>query len=256
MIRQHGTRYLPAAGLLLGAGLFMACGETSSDVATTDDAASSYAALSAQYQQCADQEDTCKTMANGDATAEAACKTAADTCRQQSKSNADQAHGRLHRDARACHHGAHHCRSEEDGGVTNPRGMCREEMHACVEHHAPRVPPQCVKDLISCLEDKGGRSISDADLQACVDTAHTCFMTAMPTQGRGPGGHPNAGGGHVEAGHAAPAGAGSVRPPRGPEPRGGTGAGPGSGSHDYAGAAAHAHAGADASAAGGDGRRR
>jgi hypothetical protein len=206
MQEKYATLWVSARSLapaLLGMALFTGCGsDASSTTASTDDATSAYAALTGKLQQCGDDADTCTTAANGDATKVAACDAAEKTCKDKTSKEEADAHSKLGQAASDCYKGPGHGH-DEDGGVADKKG--RDDRRACVEHHAPQLPP-CFEDLLSCLEKTAGPGAGqDAALTACVDTAHTCIMSSMPTHGAGPG-HAEAGssGGFPHAGSVAP----------------------------------------------------
>jgi hypothetical protein len=233
------------------AALFAACGQ---DAATSDgtDAASAYAELSASVQACADQKAQCVTDASGDSTKLGACDTAAEACMQKTQDKQAEAKRRLGNDAASCmkQHG-------KGAGGAGGGTAAEPEMHKCVERHAPAASA-CLPDLFGCLDKTGlDKSTPGADLDqatkdaivACVQTAHTCFMTDMashPRGGRGGAGEHAQGGHHapgaggrpafpgIEAGHGSHHLGGAPAPtfPRGPR---GEGGGPGR-HHEEAGA--------------------
>jgi hypothetical protein len=189
------SRIRPIAPAFLGMALFVGCGDSATT--GTGDAASAYAALSAELQQCASEADSCNTAANGDATKEAACETAEKACKGKTSKDEDKAHGKLRQAAAGCykHRGHGH---DDDGGVSDKPG--RDERRGCVEHHAPRDHGDCLDALLSCLESKATPgSGQDAALTSCVADAHTCIMGSMPKRGDN--------GGHMGPGNAAGAGA-------------------------------------------------
>jgi hypothetical protein len=260
---------------VFAAALLSACGQDSASTPTTPsasgDLSSAYESLSRSLQACEDAQDACTTTAAGDATKVKACDDQAAACKEKTKPAEDDARKHLCDAAKGCARGHH----DDDGGVKGPGG---EDMHHCVEQHAPKMPgPSCMKDLFDCLDKAGIREssmqLSDAAKTAittCAETAHTCFMTDMADRrhnGRGPGDH-------HEAGAGAPQGPGTGHHDgaAGDGPKGWAGAPahheaggparPASGGadaprhHDEAGTDAHERAGAPAPRGnGGPGRR-
>jgi hypothetical protein len=200
------SRISPLAPAFLGMALFVGCGD-SAGTTPTGDAASAYAALSAELQQCATDADTCSTAANGDATKQAACDAAEKACKAKTDKDAAKARGKLEQAAAGCYKGRGH---DDDGGVADKGG--RDERCGCVERQAPREENGgCLDALLSCLEGKATPgSGQNAALMSCVADAHTCIMDNMPTRGNG---------GHMGPGNAAGAGA----PPIGPIGHAGSG---------------------------------
>jgi hypothetical protein len=209
---QHAMTWKSAGMMACGAvvALFSACGQdagTDSSTASTD-TASAYAALSASVQDCTDNKDECVTAAAGDATKLTACDAAAESCMQKTQGAQAECKRRLSADAQGCvkDHGR---RGDSDGGVDE---SSRPDVHSCVERHAPSgTAPACMKDLFACL-DKTGLKQSNAQtmldaaakdaIVACVQTAHTCFVTEMASHHRG---------GHGGAAGSAPHGAAGER---------------------------------------------
>jgi hypothetical protein len=201
----------PLAPAFMGMALTVGCADSGTSP-STEDAAGAYAALSAQLQQCADEADTCNTMANGDPTQEAACDSAEKACKAKTDKQQTAARGKLENAAGGCYKGRKGHGHDEDGGVDEHAG--REERHGCVEHHAPRGNP-CLDSLLSCLDDKAGAGAGqDAAVKSCVADAHTCIMDSMPKGGHGPGpGHHAAGAGGEPTGPFEHAGTGGGHKP-------------------------------------------
>ena len=218
MTWKYATRMARSAAAV---ALFAACGQ---DAVSSDsgDAASAYAALSASVQACTDQKDQCVAAANGDSTKVAACDAAAESCMKKTPGAQTEAKRRLGNDAESCmkQHPPRQAGAGTGAGGSDASGQ--PEMHKCVERHAP-ASPACMSDLFACL-DKTDLKTATANTQldqatkdaivACVQTAHTCFMTDMASHrpsGRGAGGGaPHGEGGHRER-RAVPHGRG--RPP-------------------------------------------
>jgi hypothetical protein len=199
------SRIRPLAPAFLGMALFVGC---DSGTTPTGDAASAYAALSVELQQCASDADTCSTAANGDTTKQAACDAAEKACKAKTDKDADKARGKMEKAAAGCYKGRGHGH-DDDGGVDE--SAHRDERRGCVEHQAPHDGGGCLDALLTCLEGKATPgSGQNAALMSCVADAHTCIMGNMPTRGNG---------GHMGPGSAAGAGA----PPTGPVGHAGSG---------------------------------
>ena len=195
---QHAMTWKSAGMMACGAvaaALFVACGQDAAagtDETASSDTASAYAALSASVQGCADKKEECVTAAAGDAAKLAACDAAAESCMQKTQSAQSDAKRRLRDDAEGCMR-RHGCRGDDDAGVDE---RTRPDMHDCVGRSAPVASSECRKDLFDCLDKTGlKQSTAQTDLDqatkdaivACVQTAHTCFVSDMG-RGRGPGG--------------------------------------------------------------------
>jgi hypothetical protein len=188
---------------VFAAALLSACGQDSVSTTTpssSDDLSTTYESLSRSLQACEDAQDACTTAAAGDATKTKACDDKAAACKEKTKPAEADARKHLCDAAEGCARGRHD--RDDDGGVSG------DDMHHCMERHAPKSSPSCNKDLFACLDKAGIREssmqLSDAAkaaITACAETAHTCFMTDM--EGRRHGGDHNAAGG------AAPQGPGS-----------------------------------------------
>jgi hypothetical protein len=190
---QHVIKWKNAGTLACGAvaALFVACGQDAAgtDPTASTDTASAYAALSASVQACTDKKDDCVTAAAADATKLAACDAAAESCMQKTQGAQSDAKRRLRDDAEGCMR-KHGCRGDDDAGVDD---KTRPDMHECVGRNAP-ASNECRKDLFDCLDKTGlKQSTAQTDLDqatkdaivACVQGAHTCFVSEMSSHHRG-----------------------------------------------------------------------
>lgn len=197
---MHSAQWV-ARGVF-AAALLSACGQDPVSTPTTTsagDLSSAYESLSRDLQACEDAQDACTTAAAGDAAKVKTCDDQAAACKQKTKPAEDAAKKHLCAAAEGCARGHH----DDDAGPG-------EDVHHCVEHHAPKMPSQtCIKDLFECLDKAGIRSssmtLTDAEKAAittCAETAHTCFMSDMADRRHNGGDH----GDHHAAGAGAPQG--------------------------------------------------
>jgi hypothetical protein len=200
-------RGIQLARILSVAALMSACGEDASPStsAPSDDTATAYEALSASLQACEDQQDACVTAALGDAAKLAKCDSDAAACKQKTEAQAEHARGNLERDTNSCWKKCRH--GDDDAGAANDDDGGMEDMHGCIEHHAPRLP-RCIGGIVSCLHDAGLRKgdATRAEIIDCIQAADQCFRDEFAAR-RGHGGPGQSGGnaGRPAAGSPAPA---------------------------------------------------
>jgi hypothetical protein len=240
-IHNRATHRSSATGLgavAFAAAVLAACGEHTA--ASGGDATSAYEALNAKLQPCIDKAKTCATDANGDQTKLAACAGEAETCRQGTLTEQQQAQSALQQAVSDCFAKARTCAPAAGAGATTDtaREACGTELRACLKDNAPPLPP-CIQKLQTCVEatpaaspTAGTGAASDAPrvehLIGCVKEAHTCIMGSLPeAPAWGDAGHSAPMFPHPQAGAGAPmfphpqAGAGA---PMFPHPQAGTGA--------------------------------
>jgi hypothetical protein len=208
-------RALPLACILSVTAVMSACGADATTPATSaaaDDTAQAYEALSLTLQACEDQQATCAT---GDAAKVASCETEATACKKKAEAAAEHARENLARDTNSCWKRCAH--SDDDAGaVSGDDDGNTEDMHSCIEHHAPPLPG-CVRGFLNCLHDAGVKkgNASRDKLVACIQEADACFhdeLAARRAQKRGHGGRDGRGdeAGKGAAGSAPAAGSPAV----------------------------------------------
>jgi hypothetical protein len=207
-----------------------ACGEDTStptsSIPPSEDTAQAYEALSRSLEACEDKQDACTAAAAGDATKVAGCESQAADCKQKTEAAADHARDNLARDANSCWKRCGH--GDDDAGTANDDDGGTEDMHGCVEHHAPPIPG-CVFSLVDCLRDVAKSRPKDprAPIFACISDADACFRDAFEARRDGDRGNHGPGGnqGQLAGQGASAGGAGSPAPAA----NGGSGGNAGSG---------------------------
>jgi hypothetical protein len=187
-------RGIELACILSVAAVMSACGEdaaTPTTSAPTDDTAQAYEVLSQSLKACEDQQDACTTAAMSDAAKLAACDSDAAGCKHNTEAAAEHARDNLSRDTNACWKKCRH--DDDDAGISSDDDAGTDDMHGCIEHHAPRLP-SCVLGFLGCLHDAGLRKgdASREEIVACIQEADSCFrdeFTARRDAERGHRGH-------------------------------------------------------------------
>jgi hypothetical protein len=189
------------------AAVMSACGEdasTPTPSATADDTAQSYEALSASLQACEDQQDARTTAANGDATLLASSDREAADCKKKTEAAAEHARDNLARDTNSCWKRCRHDDDDAGAPISSDDDGGTDDMHGCIEHHAPRLP-SCVLGLLGCLHDAGLRkgNATREELVMCIQEADSCFRDEFAARREAERGHRGPGRGGNEAGKGA-----------------------------------------------------
>jgi hypothetical protein len=213
---QHLTSQ-KGAFWLLGSLTLAACSTSSPKPAPSASSVdSAYAALVAEFANCAKQVKSCVEAAGGDSTALAACRDEFGTCRESAGEHAmseiatavrgcteqqnacvKAAHGSgagsCHEDLVMCLGAAHAANGHDDddagvdehgGGKSN--GDCLQTLRACVQADGPANT--CAEEVRSCVSEtmpNAGEVVPEDDAADEDDTAEDVDESASPADGHG-----------------------------------------------------------------------